>query len=117
MKEEIVEYLSQCSLVEFSHIIKQAIDSRKDTEVIDSGYHTKLMLSEITRELDNDNQWSSWTHALIANEDNTVYDRSWASGNGEPFLQKGTCVSCDVKLASHVKNAICPICGKKAGLT
>jgi hypothetical protein len=121
MKEEIIQYLSQCNLVELNHILSSALTNRSDSTVnkVDDeySYQSKLLLCEASREKFGELTWEPWKVSLIAAEDKSQYDNTWETGNGEPFFQEGECASCEVELAGHAKKSTCPLCGKYVPLT
>ena len=114
---EIIKYLSNCNIVEFTKIIRDVISSRKDTNYNESGYKSQLAIGEIYKELDDENNWGKWKFSLIPEPNMEFYDKSWFVGNGEPFIQMGSCVNCEIELHGHAKNSICPICKENVHLT
>ena len=121
MKDDIIKYLSECNLVELRYIVNSAAEKRSDATVdkLGDGYgfQSKILLCDISREKFENDPWEPWEVSLIAAEDKNQYDKTWETGNGEPFLQLGECKNCEVKLAGHAKKSTCPLCGEYAALT
>ena len=126
-REKVIQYLTNCHLVELATIIRQALLNRTDSKLSESykeaekeiEYNqSQIVLAEIYRDKNDDDSWSNYNIGVIAEPNMEIYkDEDWLYRNGEPFLQEGHCQRCSIELFSHAKNVICPICSNKESLT
>ncbi len=117
-RDDIIDYLKKCDLVEFGHIVSIVVAERKDTSCSgEPGFDEQVLLSVVGRMDEDDGSKSAWEFSLVAQADPDIYDETWKITNGEPFLQAGFCNTCKLQLASHAKNVICPICSSKTYAT
>ena len=112
--EKAVNFLSECNGNVFVDIMTKVLANR--TECISgNGLDCKLVLCEATRLSDRKSKYDDgWQFSVIADMDTTKFSRDT---EGEPFLQGGACKNCGVEVCSHVKIAICPLCGDSVGCT
>jgi hypothetical protein len=115
-KQTVIEFLSNCSGNELITILKQALEKRPESGIdpLETFVERKLVLAEASRILNDDDIWEDWEIRLIADKNPEKYDKAF---KGEPFLQEGRCDNCKIEVASHVKNALCPICENEVWLT
>ncbi len=115
---EVVEFLQRCSGGELSDILRRVFAARTEAEDEGTAFLHRLVLGMASREnLSADAagvEWGPWTIAAVAYAAPGEYPDDFA---GEPFVQYGDCPTCRVKVCSHVKRAVCPLCGQPVYLT
>lgn len=114
-KDDVISYLSDCDLAELAGILNSVLPLRsKELNENDIEIEINLVLAEVSRFSDQEN----WGFSIVSkpNTENENY-KVWEFGKGEPFVQEGECMSCKVKLCSHAKEVICPLCRGVAHLT
>jgi len=116
-RETTIQALAQCDLAEFARIVNLAIARRSDTQTENNCDRTKLTFAQAMQTREDDGSWSRWSTSAIASADLAYYKPDWEFGNGEPFWQFGECLRCHIKLCSHAKATLCPICGAQNTLT
>lgn len=120
MKEEVIAYLKQCAGGELSDILRQVFAVRPETEPEGTAFEYRMVLGLAAREniaeKENDVRWGQWQIVLVGYLDPSVYSPDWEFW-GEPFVQYGECIRCRVEICSHVKTALCPLCGSQVQLT
>jgi len=108
MKLEIISYLKACSGNEFIEIMSLVLPARPEIEDR-NGLIERLVFCQASRLEDKSSPaYEGWSFNPVGDLDLSVYERDTT---GEPFLQSGQCENCDVEVDSHVKRAICPLCG------
>ena len=114
MKEDIIKHLSSCTGNELIEILTKALSNRPEASTT-NGVETKLIVSNASRLIDRDSKhYQGWDFSPIGDLDLEKHNRNT---EGEPFLQSGHCIDCDIEIDSHVKAAICPLCGRKVSCT
>lgn len=118
-RQSVVSYLSELAGGEFAALLAEVFESRPESTT-ESYEEMRLRLAYVTRYVDGDENgqpyWHSWDVALVAGADPDKYDDQWLK-SGEPFVQSGDCHKCGLQMASHVKQAVCPMCSVLVYLT
>lgn len=118
-RQSVVSYLNQLPGGELAALLAEVFDSRPESTTR-SHEEMRLRLAYVTRDLDDDENgkpyWRPWDVALVASADSNKYDEKWLQ-SGEPFVQFGDCAHCGLQMASHVKQAVCPMCSELVYLT
>lgn len=112
-QEKIVQFLRECSGSVLSLVLTEALKDREEN-VKDSICESRLVLGMADRSVRDEGGWGPWNVRAIAPHDSSVYP---LGNDGEPFCQYGTCPQCGLEVASHIKNALCPICEADVYLT
>ena len=118
-KADVVAFLRRCSGGELSDIMRQVLPDRPEAAPEPDAFQYRLFLGlalrENVAERAGEVQWEPWRLSAIGYLDPA---HGYAPDfRGEPFCQGGQCESCGTEVWSHVKNALCPICGASVGLT
>ena len=118
-RAHVIAYLSRLSGGEFADVVSEVLANRPESYRLPHE-ESSLQLASVYRLRDEDENgtpfWDDWSFSLIACADPAEYGPEWLQA-GEPFAQQGRCANCDVEVFSHVKGALCPLCGNEVWLT
>lgn len=117
-REEVIKYLQQLHGSELIALLKEVFPVRPEVEDEGTAFHYKMFLGVAVREnisedFDRD-KWDNWKLTAVGYADENKYGKHFT---GEPFVQIGDCENCNIEICSHVKGALCPICGSKVYLS
>jgi hypothetical protein len=117
-RDDVIDYLKRCRGGELSDILRQVFAARPEAEPEGDAFEYRLLFGVASRENIAEGadqiRWGPWTIAAIAYQDPDKYPPDF---EGHPFVQYGDCAMCHVEVCSHVKQALCPVCGGTVSLT
>jgi hypothetical protein len=118
-KASVIAFLRRCSGGELSDVMRQVLPERPEAVCEPGEAEYRLFLGLAVRESiatgPEQVRWTPWRLTAIGYMDPS---HGYAVDfEGEPFHQEGQCGACGTNLWSHVKAALCPICGGSVGLT
>ncbi len=119
-RDAVTDYLTGLPGGEFADVLHAVLVNRPESKVESLG-EQHLRLAYVERSVacessESDPALEGWTIRLVAHADPVKYGPEWFRA-GEPFVQQGECYACGLDLASHVKQAICPMCSGVVHLT
>jgi len=111
--EKVIGFLESCPASVLAQVLAKGLGARRERQETED-FQCKPVLAFATRSRQEGSDWEPWELSVVAPHDESDYPRG---NHGEPFSQFGSCVSCKVACVSHLKNAVCPLCGGAVHLT
>lgn len=118
-KAAVIDFLRECPGGELADVMSQVLPGRPEAEPEPMATEFRLYLGLAFREnvaadSEDEVRWGPWRLSAVGYLDPALYRSDFP---GEPFLQNGQCSFCAADVWSHVKGALCPICGARVSLT
>ena len=116
-REAVISYLSRAGTVELVETILAALEQNPSTKPHKDGdCEARAVLALAFRNRDESSDQNSPEMYVIGAADGSKNGSGWSRGE-LPLCQSEKCQSCGVRVISHVKQAICPVCDGAVYLT